>query len=164
MRCCCELARHFLRLHNPVSPFVCVHHPIHRNVKKKSLVLLTLSVFYLLYSGWVYTSGTQSTDTSVFPNHAAQQGKLVYQKYNCTACHQIFGLGGYLGPELTTTMSQPGKGEILAEAFLKNGTAKMPNLHLQETEIADLIQYLKYVDEVARSGKYPGSPVALKQD
>ena len=131
-------------------------------MKNKAIVLLSLSVCYLLYSAWVYTAGTTGPAINLHPDEAAQRGKLVYQKYNCAACHQIFGLGGYLGPELTTTMSQRGKGEILANAFLTGGTAKMPNLHLQQREITDVIEYLKYVDQIARAGNYTGSPIAIR--
>lgn len=131
-------------------------------MKNKAIVLLSLSVCYLLYSAWVYTAGTTGPAINLHPDAAAQRGKLVYQKYNCTACHQIFGLGGYLGPELTTTMSQEGKGEILANAFLSGGTARMPNLHMQQQEISDVIEYLKYVDQIAQAGKYNGSPIAAR--
>ena len=44
-------------------------------------------------------------------NKEAITGKVLYQKYNCTACHQIYGLGGFLGPDLTIVVSQQGKGE-----------------------------------------------------
>ncbi len=37
----------------------------------------------------------------------AAAGKLLYQKYNCQACHQIYGLGGYMGPDLTNVYSAP---------------------------------------------------------
>ena len=87
-------------------------------------------------------------------NETAVRGKSQYQKYNCTACHQLYGLGGYLGPELTTTISQPGKGEAYAKTFLQNGSQRMPDFHLQEKEIHELIEYLKYVDASAVTYKH----------
>ena len=82
-------------------------------------------------------------------NENAIRGKLLFQKYNCTSCHQLYGLGGYLGPELTTVISQQGKGEFYANAFLKSGTQRMPDFHLSEEEVNDLVQFLKYVDKTA---------------
>ncbi len=82
-------------------------------------------------------------------NVEAINGKLLYQKHNCTACHQIYGLGGYLGPELTTTISEKGKGEEYAKAILKSGTQRMPDFHLNEQEIKCLIEFFKYVDSTA---------------
>lgn len=114
----------------------------------------------MLYSAWVYTLGTQGSANSCASDAAAIRGKLVYQKYNCAACHQVFGLGGYLGPELSTTMSQLGKSEDVMRAFLQYGTARMPQLHLNENEITDVIEYMKYIDKVARESNYNGSPIA----
>lgn len=74
---------------------------------------------------------------------------MLFQKYNCTACHQLYGLGGYLGPELTTTISQPGKGELFARAILKTGTQRMPDFKLRDEEIDAFIEFLKYVDATA---------------
>ena len=79
----------------------------------------------------------------------ALTGKILFQKHNCTACHQLYGLGGYLGPELTTVMSQPGKGEAYVKAILKSGTARMPDFHLGEQEINSLVDFLSYVNQSA---------------
>jgi len=40
----------------------------------------------------------------------ALQGQQLWQQNNCFSCHQIYGLGGYLGPDLTNVYSQRGKG------------------------------------------------------
>lgn len=81
----------------------------------------------------------------------AQIGKLLFQKYNCTACHQLYGLGGYMGPDLTNMISSPGKGEIYARTLLQTGTQRMPNFHLTEEEINSMVAYLKYVDKTGIS-------------
>ena len=74
---------------------------------------------------------------------------MLFQKYNCTACHQLYGLGGYLGPELTTVWSNIYGGEALIKAFLRNGSVRMPNFNLKTEEIEDIISFLKYVDSTA---------------
>ncbi len=109
---------------------------------KKLLIFITLFVIFILYSAIVYTSGTQG----VAANEKATEGKLIFQKYNCTACHQLYGLGGYLGTDLTSLISQHGKGELYAKAILKTGTPRMPDFHLKDEEIDALIEFLKYVD------------------
>jgi nitric oxide reductase subunit C len=95
----------------------------------------------------VYTTGTDGSPVQT--DSKTIKGKLLFQKYNCTACHQLYGLGGYLGPELTTLMSQAGKGERYAQAILKTGTQRMPDFKLTDEEIASLICFLKYVDATA---------------
>ena len=102
---------------------------------------------FLLYSWFVYTDGTRIGIPAM--NASAIRGKQLYQRHNCTACHQVYGLGGYLGPELTTVMSQKGKGEAYVRAILKTGTARMPDFHLTDAETADLSEYLRHIDGTA---------------
>ena len=56
-----------------------------------------------------------------------------------------------MGPDLTNVMSAKGKGELLARAFLKTGTQKMPNFNLSDAEINALVAYLNYVDKTGIS-------------
>ncbi|MGZ5244894.1 MAG: c-type cytochrome [Bacteroidia bacterium] len=105
----------------------------------------------MVYSVLVYINGTAHATADNIPADAAK-GKLVYQEYNCQACHQIYGLGGYMGPDLTNVISSPGKGELYARALMMSGTAKMPNLNLSEQELTHLTEYLKYID---KTGRFP---------
>lgn len=83
------------------------------------------------------------------PVQAADKGKMLWQQYNCGACHQVYGLGGYLGPDLTNSYSKRGPAYI--RAFLQNGTNIMPNYHLTETEITELTNYLRHLDASGNS-------------
>ncbi len=76
----------------------------------------------------------------------AAEGRLVWQKYNCQSCHQLYGLGGYLGPDLTNVYSAPGKGEPVIRAFLKAGVPPMPVFNISEEETASLIAFLRATD------------------
>lgn len=76
----------------------------------------------------------------------AANGRLVWQKYNCQTCHQLYGLGGYLGPDLTNIMSVKGKGVTVLKAMIASGTKQMPAYHLNETEVNNLMEFLKSVD------------------
>ena len=122
----------------------------------KVVVFGSLFGLYLLYSIIVYTRGTKNI---VVPAAEEQvqinKGKLLFQQYNCTACHQIYGLGGYLGPELTTAYSDRRRGELYMRAFLKAGGQRMPNFHFSEVDINALISYLKYVDATAVTYRNP---------
>ena len=118
----------------------------------KIIVFVVLFITYVSYSSWVYTKATSAAGTM---NVQEQSGKKLWQKLNCTSCHQIFGLGGYLGPELTTVISDPKRGEVYARAFLQNGGTRMPNFHFKTEEIDELIAYLKYIDSNAFTYKTP---------
>jgi nitric oxide reductase subunit C len=78
-------------------------------------------------------------------------GMQTWQEKNCQSCHQLYGLGGYMGPDLTNTASEKGKGPDYMRAFIKSGTSRMPNFHLSDTEVLNVIAFLKWVDRSGRS-------------
>lgn len=100
----------------------------------------------------VYTLGTEVSSPAM--TEQAVKGKLLWQKYNCIACHQLYGLGGYLGPDLTNEMSI--RNEKVVEVFLRNGSGTMPNFNLSENEITALIEFLRYADQ---TGRFPNNNV-----
>ena len=76
----------------------------------------------------------------------------MWQENNCTACHQIYGLGGYLGPDLTNIASNPDKGLDYAKAFFNSGIKSMPKFHFSDEEKVHLATFLKEIDQ---TGYYP---------
>jgi nitric oxide reductase subunit C len=117
-------------------------------------VLVTLVLLYTGYSVLVYTKGTESNiNHSEKVQQQINKGKQLYQQYNCVACHQIYGLGGYLGPDLTTAYSDKRRGEAYLRAILVSGGSRMPNFHLTPVQIDALISYLQYVDATANPVK-----------
>lgn len=117
---------------------------------KKLIAFFTLFVSYAAFSAWVYTRGTEQHNLAPMSAEALA-GKEIWQAKNCIACHQVYGLGGYLGPDLTNIVSDPSKGESYAAAFIKNGGATMPNFHLTDKETGAVIAYLRYVSASARN-------------
>jgi len=114
-------------------------------MSKKIIVIAILFVSYAAYSAWVYTKGTELTAPL---NYAEQQqkGKQLWQKSNCIACHQLYGLGGFIGPDLTHVVSDKTKGRRLAYALIKSGNNVMPNFQFKDEEVNCLVSYLSYVD------------------
>ena len=56
-----------------------------------------------------------------------------------------------MGPDLTNIMSDSLKGEPYAKAYITNGSAKMPNLSLNNEQINELTAFLKWVDKSGKS-------------
>lgn len=111
---------------------------------------MCLFISYSAYSIIVYTNGTSgAVAASAAKNKSVDRGKLLFQQYNCSACHQLYGLGGFLGPDLTTAWSDPQRGEAYIKAFLRNGSYRMPNFSLTEMEIDAIARYLEYIDTTA---------------
>jgi nitric oxide reductase subunit C len=109
-------------------------------IYKRILILAGISLF-LFYSGYLYTH-LPVKDAGVTGQVA--KGKLLWQQYNCGACHQVYGLGGYLGPDVTNSYSRRGPDYI--KTFLKGGNLVMPNFHLDDSKMAAILAYLKNID------------------
>jgi nitric oxide reductase subunit C len=114
--------------------------------KQKFIVFSLLCVGFLSYSSYLYSHLPVSN-----PNFSVSEakGKSLWQKHNCTACHQIYGLGGYLGPDLTNEYSL--RGPSFIQIFLKAGNTTMPNYYLSDSEIQELTDYLRSVDKTGKS-------------
>ncbi len=112
---------------------------------------MTLCLAFIPYSVYVYTRGTEAPHMTPMGDEA-RSGQVLFQKHNCIACHQFYGLGGYMGPDLTNVISN--KGSPYARAFLMSGTQRMPNFNLNETELDEMVAFLEFVDT---TGRYPAS-------
>jgi nitric oxide reductase subunit C len=118
--------------------------------KKNKMVMASLVVMFIIYNVVVYTQGTSNNTPKL--SEQAVKGEKLYQQYNCTSCHQFYGLGGYLGPDLTNVISQENKGPVYVKAFLNSGVKAMPKFDFTEEEKDALVQFLTEIDE---TGYYP---------
>jgi len=119
------------------------------DIINKQAILGTLCVAFILYSVQVYTSGTDVGHMQPM-NDEARHGQALFQDHNCIACHQFYGLGGYMGPDLTNVISS--RGEAYSRAFIVAGTQRMPNFNLSDKETDALVAFLAFVDQ---TGTYP---------
>ena len=123
------------------------------------LVILSLLIIFTLYNVVIYTQNNMSPVNSM--SETALKGQQLWQKNNCTACHQLYGLGGYLGPDLTNTISTPGKGGSYVSAFLNSGIKSMPKFHFTEDEKNQIVAFLSHVDS---TGYYPNREANFGKD
>jgi len=80
-------------------------------------------------------------------------GKKAFERHNCNDCHTILGFGGYYAPDLTRAWSRLGEDTIRRrltepEVAFADSYRKMPQQHLEEQEIADLVRYLQWVSNI----------------
>ncbi len=109
--------------------------------------MLAFAVSFLAFSVHAYVDEGENPQTSqTTPETAA--GNLVWRRHNCVACHQIYGLGGYLGPDLTNVMER--RPAVYVRAVLRSGIREMPAFQLSEQEIEQLIAFLRYLDSTGR--------------
>jgi nitric oxide reductase subunit C len=88
-------------------------------------------------------------------------GKKIWEKNNCMGCHTLFGEGAYYAPELTKVYDRRGPEWI--KIFLKDpeamfpGQRKMVNYHFSDSEIDNVVAFLKWCGEVDLNG-FPAKP------
>lgn len=80
-------------------------------------------------------------------------GKRAFEKYNCNDCHTILGFGGYYAPDLTKVVQRVGEEGIRyrvksPEIAFANSQRKMPNQHVTDQEITDLVAFFTWVGEI----------------
>jgi nitric oxide reductase subunit C len=80
-------------------------------------------------------------------------GKRAFEKYNCNDCHTILGFGAYYGPDLTRVIQRIGDEGVRfriksPELAFANSWRKMPNVHASDAEIADMVAFFKWVNEI----------------
>lgn len=86
-------------------------------------------------------------------------GKRAFEKYNCNDCHTILGFGGYYAPDLTKVVQRVGEDGIRYRikspelAFAKS-VRKMPQEHVSEVEIENLVAFFNWVGEID-NGDWP---------
>jgi nitric oxide reductase subunit C len=113
---------------------------------QKMVIGVLLTAAFLMYSFYLYSSlPVRETGFS----DQMDQGKALWQKHNCTACHQVYGLGGYLGPDLTNAYSL--RGPDVIKALIQTGNNTMPAFHFTEEESNALLTYMKHIDETGNA-------------
>ena len=125
-------------------------------------IFLVLFVCFIAFSVWIYAIPLFSPSPySEKELHLVAEGRLVWQKYNCHTCHQLYGLGGYLGPDLTNVYSRSGNNEYYIRAIVKSGVKQMPAFEISEEEMNALLQFLKNVDQSGTSNPQDYQPEIL---
>lgn len=73
----------------------------------------------------------------------ALEGREIWQRENCQSCHQLYGFGGFLGPDLTNAHSHLSPERL--HSVLTHGIGAMPELGLTSSEIEAVTGYLEAI-------------------
>ena len=119
---------------------------------------ITLFVLFAVYTCFVYSYCDKNSEQNQVPDSKVMAGWKTWQQKNCQSCHQVYGLGGYLGPDLTNIASAPYKSDKYLQTFIKYGNGRMPDFHMSDTEINNLVAFLKWIDKSGMS-KVPAGKV-----
>lgn len=125
--------------------------------KYNNIIIGVLIGVFFVYNILIYSSKERVTPIKL--SAKALHGQTLWQNNNCWACHQIYGLGGYLGPDLTNAFSSQNKGEDYIKAFLNSGIKTMPKFNFSEEEKDALVAFLQQIDS---TGYYPNKEALIK--
>ncbi|MBD3637558.1 MAG: cytochrome c [Crocinitomicaceae bacterium] len=129
--------------------------------KGNFIVLIALVSVFTVYNAVLYMGEETSSSSAPRMSKEAIRGEQLWQENNCTACHQLYGLGGYLGPDLTNVISDPAKGSDYVRTFLNSGVKSMPQFDFSTEEQNAIISYLEHVNA---TGYYPNYDSEFSKD
>lgn len=112
------------------------------DVRARRLLMIGLVAAFLAQTWLVYTDPAGRAASPL--SGLAAQGQAVWRDHNCQACHQIFGFGGFLGPDLTNAF--PRLDQARLDTILTQGSGLMPAFGLAADERAALACYLEELD------------------
>jgi nitric oxide reductase subunit C len=117
-------------------------------------IWIALFAVFVVYSALVYRD--YACTKGCTPTDAELRGLGLWQAHNCQACHQMYGLGGYMGPDLTDVTGRSDDQRL--RTFIRYGTGRMPAHEFTDAQLDDLVAYLHWVD---RSGDTRVPPEAV---
>ncbi len=120
---------------------------------RKKLLLAVLVLSFGVQTGLVY-SDVRSDPLS----EAALEGRVLWQRHACQTCHQFYGQGGFLGPDLTNAASRVDSTRLVS--LLTVGSGQMPPLAFTDEESAAMAAFLREMDrpEIGRGELRLGTP------
>ena len=110
--------------------------------------------FFLLFLALSFdsTATLPKRDNRANLTQAVANGKKIWETRNCIGCHTLLGEGAYFAPELGNVYPRRGpdfiKGWMQAQPTGAPGRRQMPQFHLTDEELDNIVAFLKYTSEI----------------
>jgi nitric oxide reductase subunit C len=111
--------------------------------------------FVLLFAVLIFDTESRIPDrtTAEAPlTESVVRGKHIWETRNCIGCHTLLGEGAYFAPELGNVYKRRGpdfiKAWMQAQPTGAPGRRQMPQFHLNEQQLGDLVEFLKWTNGV----------------
>lgn len=127
------------------------------NLTSRKLLLGCLVLSFVGQSALVY--GDSTADRRPKLDGTALEGRAIWHRENCQSCHQLYGFGGFLGPDLTNAASRINRARL--DEVLTNGSLQMPAFGMSSHEIDAIEAWLRVVDRTGIGQARRRAPVAL---
>ena len=109
------------------------------DAKLKKRLMAVLVLCFVVQTSLVY-----SDERSEPLSEAALAGRQIYHREGCQVCHQFYGQGGFLGPDLTNAASRVDSTRLAS--LLTVGSGQMPAFGMSDEEIAQVSAFLTAMD------------------
>ncbi len=83
----------------------------------------------------------------------ARYGQALFRSHGCQSCHALYGMGGFLGPDLTNAARRVPP--VRFDQLLQSGSGPMPAYALAAPERAALWAYLQALDATGQGTPSP---------
>ena len=116
--------------------------------------------FVLLFAALIFHTEQRIPERSkaVAITPAVVRGKHIWEANNCIGCHTLLGEGAYFAPELGNVYTRRGpefiKAWIKAQPTGIPGRRQMPNFHLNDQQLDDMVEFLKWTNGI-NTEKWP---------
>lgn len=121
----------------------------------KKIMLTVLVACFAVQTGLVY-----SDEVDLRLSDDAVQGRKLFHDGSCQVCHQLWGQGGFLGPDLTNAASRVDPTRLAS--LLTVGSGQMPAFGYTDEQVRQMAAFLEELDrpDVGRGQLRLGDPAA----
>ena len=114
------------------------------NIAQRKLLMGFLVISFVVQTVLVYSDSTADQFAPLSP--LAKTGREIYHGHNCYTCHQIYGFGGFLGPDLTNVTQRVDRERF--DQILTTGSEKMqmPAYKFSPAQIDALVAYFENIN------------------
>jgi nitric oxide reductase subunit C len=121
----------------------------------KKILMTALVASFGVQSWLVYTDTPAESPLS----EQALHGRQLWHQHNCQSCHQFYGFGGFLGPDLTN--ASPQLADARLSLVLTKGANAMPAYNMTPDEVAAMHAFLDAMHATGRGqARIPPPPGA----
>ncbi|MCH2654664.1 MAG: cytochrome c, partial [Gemmatimonadetes bacterium] len=109
------------------------------NPSSKKRLLAVLVLCFLAQSIFVYRD-----DVDLELSMEAIEGRQIYHESACQVCHQLWGQGGFLGPDLTNAASRVDEARLVSLLTVWSG--QMPAFNFNSRQIDQMKTFMNEID------------------
>lgn len=119
---------------------------------------LLVAACFFIQAALVWLDVGEHPGSTVAMDASARDGQTIFRSHGCQSCHALFGMGGFIGPDLTNAARRVPPARY--SQLLQEGSGPMPAYHLDSQQRAAVFSYLQAMDATGQGTPLPPTPDA----